>query len=483
MSKARAEFQAFLLLMTAMAVLIFRWWTSFCFFPLPEWNSIRLAPTFMLRVGQNPYPILDGGPVTTWIYGPLTLLINLPTTLAGNGVSALLLAGAINLLVAIIPAVVAIAGIVAAGRDVTRVDRLWAVLLCFAVWPNTSLHYIQADNVAVAFGLLSNVWLARSRTGEMAPLVFAALTAALAFWSKQTALGLVLGQVAWLMFTRGFRAGCRYAGLYVACGAALGVLFVAWFGLEGLWLNLIEIPARLPWCASFAERTRELWMHIAGYVVVPALGLVVFRKSVWKKDSIWLLPAFTWLCLVPTAATAIYKVGGATNSLNAFLYLLPPAAFTLVLLLKRLSPREAYAWSAACVLGIVTQQLASSPLLSLRPLTGHLRDAEYLAANSPGRIYFPWHPLVTFFSEKRFYHTEDGLATRELAGVVTSKEAIAASLPPRWSQTAILGWREQGFFRRLQPPSADKHFVGKWTLYAWPPSEAAAASETRIPQR
>src|SRR4051812_46329068 len=87
----------------ALLLVGFRLWTSFCFFPLPEWNSIRLAPSFMLHPGATPYPGLGGGPLTTWIYGPVPLLLNLPATLAHDTVTALLVAGTINLLIAVIP--------------------------------------------------------------------------------------------------------------------------------------------------------------------------------------------------------------------------------------------------------------------------------------------------------------------------------------------------------------------------------------------
>jgi hypothetical protein len=146
--------------------IVFRLWTSFCFFPLAEWNSVRLAPAFMLRFGPTPYPGLDNGPLTTWIYGPVPLLVNLPATLASDTISALSIAETINLLIAIIPVAATVFLLDFSAAKISRPDRLWALFLCLALWPNTSLQYIQADNTALAFGLLGNLFLTRVQNGH-----------------------------------------------------------------------------------------------------------------------------------------------------------------------------------------------------------------------------------------------------------------------------------------------------------------------------
>lgn len=446
----------------------FRIWTSFCFFPFTEWNSVRLAPTFMLWFGPTPYPSLASGPLTTWIYGPVALLLNLPAVLAHDPITALYLAGTINVLGAVVPAAVAVFALAEPRTETPRTDRLWALLLCLALWPNSSLQYIQADNAAIAFGLLSNVLLVRGRDGNRVLLPLAALCAALAVWSKQTSIGLLAGQTLWLAIVVGRKSAVRYAALGAGCALALGAAFVAWFGADELWLNLVRIPGRLPFCESVAAYTRDFWMQISGYVLLPTLGAIVARRALCQRDSPWLLPMLTWLCLLPTALVSIYKVGGATNSLNCVLYLLPSAALTLVVALRRLTPRASQAWLAAGILAVLIQQMSFSSLLPLRPLTAHLEEAEQLAREYPGRIYFPWHPLVTFFSDHRFYHAEDGLYTRQIAGLGRDRSTASRDLPPQWSITAIPGWRSQGVFKPLQPPAAQLGFVGKWAVYAWP---------------
>ena len=460
-----------ILLAVAVTVVVFRLWTSFCFFPLPDWNTLRLTPTFMLRFGAAAYPGLHDGALTTWIYGPVPLLLNLPATLAAGIVPAVLIAAAINLLVAIVPVALAVWTLSSRSGAVVRSEKAWAILLVLALWPNSSLHHIQADNVALAFGLVSQVWLVHARAGARFGWFLAALGAALAVWSKQTSVGLIVAQIAWLALSTSGRAALRYAVLCAGAGLGLGAGFVGWFGFDALWLNLVEIPGRIPSAPDYVERTQQLWMQIAGYVVLPAWAVVVFRRTVWRRDSDWLLPVLTWLCLLPLGMVSIYKWGGASNSLNGVLYLLPIAALQAVRGFAAWRGSVAQAGGAVAVLIIVSQQLRFAPLLPVRPLTVHLEEAALLAEKMPGQVWFPWHPLVTFLSEGRFDHTEDGLHTRKVAGVGLGPREAGEHLPPQWTTTAVLGWRELGEFRELQPGSAQMAHFGRWTLFIWTPAD------------
>ncbi len=446
-------------------VVAFRLWTSFGFFPFADWNEVRLAPTFMLWHGFTPYPGLDRGPLTTWIYGPVPLLLNLPAVFARDAVGAMLIAGTINLLIAVVPTALVVFG--SPAPHAIRADRRWALLLCLALWPNSSLQYIQADNAAVAFGMLSTLLLLSRSPGSVAPLL-AGLCAALAVWSKQTALAIIPAQLLWLALTGDARVALRHAAICAAAGLLLGGGFVAGFGFEGLWLNLVRLPGQLPFAGNFLGRTRELWLQLLGYVALPAVGLIIARRIVFRRDSPWLLPTLTWLFLLPTALISVYKVGGASNSLNGVLYLLPLAGLFAVGWLRRLHPRTSVVAIAAGILAVLLQQLSSSPLLPLRPLTTHLVVGADLAQKFPGRIYFPWHPLLTFYGERRFYHVEDGLSTRRFASLERPPSTTRLDLPASWSITAIPGWREQGVYRELQPLDAQLGFVGKWSVFSWP---------------
>ena len=447
------------------AVLGFYLWTTLCFVPFVDWNDVRLAPTFMLWHGSSPYPGLDAGPLTTWTYGPMELLLNLPALLAPDAAGALLIGGVINLLCAAVPAAVAIRALPAGTPSPGRV---WAWLLCLAAWPASSLQYIQSDNAAVAFGLLSCTLLAAG-LGHPVRLTFAALFAACAVWSKQTSVGLILAQIIWVFLTVGWAASVRHA---VACAAwllALGVVFVAWFGFDGLWVNLVALPRQFPLTPDPLRRTQELGLALALYVVLPAAGLLAGRRAVFRRASPWLLPALVWLFLLPMALLSFFGHGGSSNSLNGVLYLFPVAACAAVAWVGRLAPRTAPAWIAAGIVAVLTRQLSASPLLPLRPMTEHLAVGEALARRFPGRVYFPWNPLVTFFAEHRFYHTEDGMMVREITGHGRARADALRDLPPAWSITAIPAWRDYGSFKKLQPADARPGVLGRWSTYAWTP--------------
>jgi hypothetical protein len=415
-----------------------RLWTSYCVFPWADWNTIRLAPTFMLGSGQTPYPGLAGDALTTWIYGPVPLFTQLPATLAASTAPALLIADGTNLLWNLVPLALAIWAATKTSLDDAPGLRVWAFLLCLAVWPNSSLQYLQADNIAIAFGLVSNLLLTRARPGG-APAAMAALGAALAVWSKQTSLGLILAQLIWLLLSVGWRAAVRHALWGTLFGGSIGALFIARFGFAPLWLNLVEVPGHIPLCADLWQRTRELAPHLAGYVLLPAAGVMVFRRSVWRRNSMWLLPALTWLCLLPTSVISVYKIGGTSNSLNGFLYLLVPASLALVVWIQRWNLRVASIGLAVLAMVVSLQQLALSPRIAWQPLTQHLQEADELARQFPGEIYFPWNTLVTYFTDHRFYHAEDGIYTRHIAGFGSEATVLRRNLPPRWSKTAVLG--------------------------------------------
>jgi hypothetical protein len=463
-----------LLLALVAGAIAFRFWTSLCFVPFAEWNDVRLAPTFMLAHGVTPYPGLNHGALTTWTYGPIPLLVNLPVLLARDAIGALLIGGVITLLCAVLPLAFAIFALRLPSLTVSRTARFWALGLCLAFWPNGSLQYIQSDNCAVAFGLVSCVLLARAE-GRLGRHLAAALCAALAVWSKQTSLGLVPAQLLWLFLTAGLAVSLRYTLICAVFGLGLGALFVAWFGFDGLWLNLVALPGRFPFAPDLLKRTEELWMPLLGYVALPVAGVVAGRRALFTRTSPWLLPVLVWLFLLPTALLSFYGNGGSSNSLNNVLSLFPLAARSAVAWVQQRTPRLAPTWLAATAAAVTLQQLSFSPLLPVRPLTAHLVIGDALARKYPGQIYFPWNPLLTFFAEGKFYHTEDGLTVRKVSGAARSREALARDLPPTWSLTAIPGWRDYyGVYKELQPPAAQLGYVDRWSVYTWKNPVAAA---------
>lgn len=453
------------------AFLLGRLWSAFCLFPLFDWNAIRLAPSFMLRFGPTPYPGIEQGPVTTWIYGPVPLVLQLPATFTQSAIAAMMVACTITLLLVVSPLLIVLLSDRKA-LPTARVDAVWAFFICLALWPNSSLHYIQSDNTAIASGLLANWFLLRPHSGKIFPTAAAAVFVSLAVWSKQTFLGLVVAQLIWIYATSGKRAAIRHALACAAAGLALGALFINWFGFEGIWINLVELPSRLPFWPDPVERALGLAPHLTGYVAIPLLILVLAGSRPWKRSSLWLLPVLSWICLLPTGLVSILKIGGTANSLTGFLFLLPTSALAVVTALRTKSPQLASSLLATGILATVILQLTQAPLRPWMPLTQHLDRAAFLARQLPGEIYFPWNPLATFFNERRFYHVEDGLYVRQVTGLPPSQANTLNHLPPRWSVTAFrgtdTGW---GIVEQLHPPDVQTAAFGEWTLYSWPPRQ------------
>jgi hypothetical protein len=443
-------------------------WRCLCLFPAHGWNEIRLAPSFMWAHGVSPYPPAGSGPATTWIYGPLPLLLQLPATLAHDAASALLVAGSINLAVVLLAIAAVCAWWPAPFTALAGPSRLLAFVACVTLWPATSLEFMQPDNAAVAFGLLALLCLKKSESTGARWLAAASCAAAIA--CKQTLLGLALAECVYLAWRVGLRAGVEQGlRIVLLVFAVLGGAAII-FGPAGFVFHLLTLPAGLPWAASLSARLLEFTPYLLFQAGVPLILFGLLGARVWKKDSPWLLPALAWACAWPLDLVALFKTGGSINSLHGWLFFLPPAATLLAA-----SARPTGAWRPAVIVlaaaGLVARLATGAPG-TWRPLDQHLRQGEFLARSLPGEVYFPWHPLVTFYAEGRFDHVEDGLFMLYLAGQPVAGAAATAHLPPRMHVVALLHHEiDWGIARFLIPPGAQVSAFGAWDLSSWPTSK------------
>ncbi|HTJ78106.1 MAG TPA: hypothetical protein VL357_03845 [Rariglobus sp.] len=450
-------------------------WMCWCIFPLHTWNDVRLEPSFLLAHGLPVYPTQTQGAVTTWIYGPLPVIFLWPATLARNVVDALLAGGMINLFFT-----AGIIGIVCVAwpASLSWHERLLAFAACVALWPAASFQYIQADNYAVACGLLANLLLIRC--GDKAPGAsrgwLAALGIAGAVMCKQTSVGLILAQCLWLgwkfsprvAFVHSVRAGAVLAGLLA--------LTLAWFGPEGVWFNLIEIPSHLPRTNEVLRRITDPWPLLVTHIVLPAILLIWAGRRVWRAEASLLLPAISWLCVLPAGIAGFMTLGGTLNSLQGLHYLLPPLILASLVEISRTrwDSRKALAVLSLLVLACLGTRIALSPLRPFRPITMQLTQATVFADQLRGRIWFPWNPLITFYSDGHFYHAEDGMYVRFVTGHPITYDQARAQLPPDWTVTALLGQDvDWGIALSLQPVDAISSKAGPWILYFWPPSSTS----------
>lgn len=440
-------------------------WRCYCVFPWLPWNELRLEPSFLLLDGSL-YPPAGDGPVTTWIYGPITPVLLLPSVLATSAAGALLIGGAING-VLVLGTIVGACALwpVGAESPAGGRERVAAALACLAVWPASSLEYIQADNAAVAFGVASNLLLVAPRLDLNRRLWLAALAAVVAIACKQTALSVLAAQLAWLAAAQSGSTALRYFWRVALLGALVAVAAIARFGFEGLWLNLIEVPRRLPWAQAPAERLWQLAPWLLVHLGAPALVLVVARRALFARGSPLALATFSWLAALPFGLAALLKIGGTINSLHGLLYFLPPCVLAALGFSRRERAPFSTMLAAAAVLGI---RLVTTSHPGWKPVTEHLRQADAIATQLPGEVWFPWNPLVTFFREHRFDHVEDGLYARAVSGHALSAQELRAHLPPRWSVTALLTHGTDWHLAlELSPPDHAVSTLGSWTLHSW----------------
>ena len=425
---------------------------------LTDWNEVRLAPTFMWWHGANPYPGPGESPLTTWIYGPVTLLLFLPAVAASDTLGALIIGACVNLCLAAIPLLVLF-------RAVARPDsipvQIRAFMLTVAAWPACNLVFSCSDNTAMALGLLSLALLSHNETSRPSQHTLWLLAAAgvLALWSKPTELGPVLGQLLWLALRHGKISALRQTLRLAVAGGICGILFIVVFGAEGFLYNVFVVPSRIPTVDLWEKITSPVYIyHIALYVLLP-LVLMIPRWRTWlftahpAQASCWF-----FLLSLPFNIAGFATIGGNINSLHGCVYLLPWLALTAA---------RGNRWLPAVLMTVVLA-------LQIRPGIGKLSElgtarqslapAEKLASIVPGQIYFPWNPLITFYAEQRFYHAEDGLLTRSLTGERISRETLFSGLPATFNFIAYRGHVRPSYFDgRLPVTHTHYHFNG-WTL-------------------
>lgn len=456
---------AWLAVWIAAAVLSVWLWSRICRFPSIPWNDMRLAPSVAFAQGLPIYSTASAGPVGTWMYGPLPVLFFWPASWAHNAADALLIAAGLNVALTLVPlALVCFMWPATEGETPSRLGRASAFVLCLALWPE--LHYSVhfSDNLAVACGLIGNLILVRA-TGARARWVAAAIaTAALA--CKQITLGIPLAQIIWLAVTTGRQEAVRHALRCVASGVVIAALAIAIFGGEALWFSLVKVPGGIGWAPDPVERVLGNIPGLALLVGAPAAIMLVFRQTFARP--VLLLPAIAWMCTLPLGFAGMLKLGGHVNSIHGFVLWLP-AMLAHALTTRAWEPRR-HVWAlagAGAALAISTGRVLTESDFPLRPNVAAYRQAERIAAASPRALWFPLHPLVTLYSDHRYYHDEDGLWTHLRAKQPVGPEQMAAHLPPAMRSIVIHNaWPNWSLVaHRMLPPESHHVDVGYWTVW------------------
>jgi hypothetical protein len=442
-----------------------------------NWSPVRLAPAFAIRYGETVYPGLNEGPVSGHIYGPMAALIYLPTTLCASPSAALRLGGLIAAAIFFLPMLAYLA--VAAGGS--KRGLVWAgwggVLFFLLVLRSDTLSYnaffIHAEAPALGFAVAACAVLVPGIAGSKWGLPLAALLVVGAVSSKQTLLPVMVALPLYLWWRDGLPVVARFCGWLAGALLVAGVIFSVWFGAEKLWLNEIVVPSNHPWLGSLKD-TSLPWIRGQDYgarlavLVEAGLGLLhrcakalvimmglAFGKA-WENGSgssasswlsriksglrqPWGLTLWVALWLIPTTLLGRVKAGGDNNAYGPATYFVCLSAVGWLML-------TAQNWSAhrgcGCLRlqrfiwpGLVGAQLLAAWMVVTEVMNfqahNHAamdRAVSYARAH-PGRVYFPWNPLLTLMAEQRAYHFAYGVYDRELAGMPVTPEHFRAGLP------------------------------------------------------
>ncbi len=474
MNPARASTQgriAVLALALALTLGALWIWVEFCRFPWSAWNDVRLAPSLMLAAGEPVYSPPGTGVIGTWMYGPVPVWLLLPAAWMPDVESASLAAGALNIGLPLLAIAVALARWPAKENTITA--RLFAGMLVLTIWPDAAWRFIQADNFAVALGLVASVLLLHPKRPAWS-LWCAAFAAAAAVGCKQTSLGIPLAHLIWLGLAHGRRAALEQAARLAACGGALLIATLACFDPAGLWDTLVKIPGALPLTEEPGRRLVDLAPLLAVHLGLPATLLFLLRRRPDPRGA-RSLAGLLWACSLPLGLLGLLKIGGTLNSLQGLQLALPGLAIATVEALERRRMTMAALALAASVTLSWRIHDAGAPL---RPRTQHLREGVALARAFPEELWFPWHPVVSYYAEGRFYHAEDGFYARLLAGRALDFAQIRAHLPAKFRGLAepatVTGW---GISERVLGQPYEDRDAGFWRLrLPRPRPEATPAS-------
>ena len=428
------------------AGLLALFWSVLCTVPGVPWNAPRLAPSFALAEGLPIYTLRSSGAQLGWVYGPIFPLVFWPVTLIPNLTVSLMMAGALNAVILVMPIFLVVR--VATGRR-TGVARLatllGAVLLMSNAVTQTAFFYVHVDAVCIAFGLAAAGALHAATRGVKAGWHLAALAVVLAIWTKQLAIALVPAMIIWLWREGWSGQISSWLKWVVIYGAAVSLVFFLAFGTEQLVFNMLFVIGRGPSKADLAVLGSTVWELIAGgWFWWLTLGLVwLFTRLVagaaLPAPAASLARLLVWMAAwqAPLGLAAAMKIGGGNNSFHAIHYGLAAALVAgagWLVQIGALPDRRTWLhamWFCAFI-GLVGVGAGFKFVLRRDAVWQPNRESERLLAYAkgrPGRLYLPWNPLVTILSDHKVYPFDDALLCLWRAGLEPPREAIQRAVP------------------------------------------------------
>jgi hypothetical protein len=414
--------------------------------PFSDWSGARLASSASLLYGYRLYYGAEEGPALATLYGPVSMLLYLPSLLSRSVTGAVLLAGSVNVACMLLPLLVLHRrGLQAGGwsRIAALIGFAVAGVAVFAASPTQSMSGdIHVDAPAVGLGLLSCALL-QGGPPSWIRLAASALLAVLAVWTKQIEVLLLPALLTYgaLRFDR--RSLRRQLVCLAAIGAGVSLVFVAVFGFDDMRFNMFSIPyghllrfgAGGTWASAY-QLALECLPFVLGIALAMALergsGRVRWLERDWLQRD-WLLPVLAALFLFPISALARTKLGAWENSYHALYYLIAGSSLALASVLRStgLAGRTLVAVAAAATAAwafVPSGSLAGLSRLGSLANNPQEQAFRFTRAHS-GQAYFPWHPLATAYAEGKLYHFDYAVLDRDFAGYRLSPAHVRAFVP------------------------------------------------------
>jgi hypothetical protein len=418
-------------------------WSTFCTTPLVIWNPPRLAPTFAIAYGLDPYAAGDSALHMGMMYMPMFALWNLPATLAPNLTSAFAIEWALNVVAIFLPAWLLF-------RWVWPERRLaWAALLATLLIRLSSesaasaFLFLHLDALCIGFVLVAALALLRAiETRSSRACAIAGIFAAASVWTKQLAVVAPVALLTWSLWQRRPTVARRFLFWCLGTGLAFGVIFCAWFGPEKLYFSTYLLPSRLPREINSAT-LRELGVtfldtHWLWCVLWLALGSFVWRQlrhAQLESRGTKLCALMLWLALwhLPLGFLAQFIPGGALNSLYTLNFASVALAWAAV---ERWRAAPITAGSMRLPRLLVGALAVGASVFALSRFQTIWRPNRYqdqlvsTAYAHRGKIYFPFNPLVTLFTEKRILPFDDAISDLSFAGLLPPVQRFQEVIPP-----------------------------------------------------
>jgi hypothetical protein len=434
--------------------------------------------------GYNILPGPEEGPVLDFMYGPVSAAAYVPAGWSPTP-SGAIWAGIAMSFVFVVGPFAWLAFARAHARMIACLAVVCLGVLCFydaTLYMVASSLHADAPSIGLAACACASLLSGRERPSNRRMLA-SAIFAVLAVWAKQTAVPIVIALPAYVWLRDGRRIALRFTLIMGAVGVSISALFVLWFGIDGIFFTMFQIPAGHPWmsvdgraAALIASLERLVKASLFSGALVLAVAVASLRHAStplrsWLQEQPWVGLAFVGLVMVPVSALGGAKLGGSANSYALTTYFLMSAGVLGLAQLAQLSqlgrsPTDTAARLALA--GIVIFALADElrgerqegferALIELREWRSNpVERATAFALRHPHQVLFVKNPLIGLYSDGLLYNSTIGIGDRLLAGFKVSPALRHRHLP---AKLRYVGVRRKGVLwrnaRRRSRPALD----------------------------